>query len=180
MNWFINDHDEITIYITDGWREFFVPKFRTAMTVEEPYLFLHWNDRERGDGGDERMLQIDYLDVVSGYGGYLSGASSAAQLKEALEAMILSGWTALLALIAQTNFTVLNEIPSGAINGINTVYTTLQSFDSGTVQVYLKSGGVGNYVFLDPGTDFTETGLDEITLTTPPPASSKIRVNYTY
>lgn len=92
-SWFINDHDEITIYITDDVREFFVPKFRIFMAVEEPYLYLHWNDREQGDGGDERMIQIDYQDVVSGYGGYLSGASSAAQLKESLEAMIVSAWT---------------------------------------------------------------------------------------
>lgn len=132
MNWFIDDADEITIYITDGWREFFVPKFRTAMTVEEPYLFLHWNDRERGDGGDERMIQIDYQDVVSGYGGYISGASSATQLKETLEAYIVSAWN---------NTPTYDSDAQTAINAIG----TLNDYEEQALSnlfVYLKANSV--------------------------------------
>lgn len=92
MNWFIDDYDQTQIYITDLWREFYVPKFRIAMSVEEPYLFLYWNDRERGEGGDERLLQIDYQDVVDGYGGYVDNPSSATELMATINEMILSGF----------------------------------------------------------------------------------------
>lgn len=92
MIWFIEDHNEYQIYITDLWREWYVPKFRIAMDVEEPYLYLHWNDREKGEGGNQRTLQMSYLDVVDGYGGYASNPSSAQELKEIIEEMIVSGF----------------------------------------------------------------------------------------
>lgn len=92
MSWWIQDYDETQIFITDQWREWFVPKFRLHMVVDEPVINLYWTDTELGDGGITRTLTIDYRDVVDFYGGYLSNPSSAAQLGETLEAYIISAW----------------------------------------------------------------------------------------
>lgn len=91
--WFIDDFDEYRIYITDGWVEYYWPKFRIDMTVSEPYLTLRWNDREKGAGGAQREIIIDFRDVVDGYAGYISNPSSAADLMASIEAMIVSAWT---------------------------------------------------------------------------------------
>lgn len=93
--WFIDDLNEYQIYITDLWREFTLPKFRIDMTVSEPILTIRFNDREKGAGGQQRILEIDYRDVVDGYSGYVSNPSSAANLMALIEAMIVSAWTEL-------------------------------------------------------------------------------------
>lgn len=145
MNWFIEDHNQILIHITDGWRHFYIPKFRISMTVDEPYLFLHWHDRERGDGGDERMLQIDYLDVVSGYDAYLSGVSSATDLMADIDAMIVS------ALLPVTDYDrdaqayidavqILNAIEQEAVNDMF-VYWKAQNIFTKLRAVYPFLGG---------------------------------------
>lgn len=93
MNWFITDLDQTTIYITDTWREWYIPKFRISMTIDGDDLILRWNDRERGAGGDERVLTLDYKDVVDTYSGYIDNPTSAADLMLQIDAMIISGWT---------------------------------------------------------------------------------------
>jgi len=96
MAWFIDDLDQKTIRITDGAALLYdVPKFRIFMTVTEPELFLYYNDRERGDGGDERLITMNYLDVVDNYSGYIDNPSSATDLMNQIEAMIISGWTSI-------------------------------------------------------------------------------------
>lgn len=93
--WFIDDFDQTRIYVTDSVRQWFIPKFRIYMTVTEPYLYLHWNDREQGDGGSQRLLVFNFNDVVDSYSGYVDNPSSAADLMNQIEAMIISGWTSI-------------------------------------------------------------------------------------
>lgn len=88
MSYSIVDFDQYQIYITDGLREYYIPKFRLSMTVSEPNLTLVFNASERG--GHNRKLIIDYRDVES-YGYDI--ATSAADLKDIIEAMQVSGWT---------------------------------------------------------------------------------------
>lgn len=92
MIWYIDDFNQHQITITDTIREWTIPKFRIYMEVEEPILYLYWNDREQGDGGDERLLEIDYRDVVDGYGGYVDNPASATALMATIETMIVSGF----------------------------------------------------------------------------------------
>lgn len=92
MIWYIDDKNEYTIEITDTINTWLIPKFRIEMEVEEPYLYLYWNDRERGDGGSQRLLKIDYRDVVDGYTGYVDNPSSATDLETTIEGMIVSGF----------------------------------------------------------------------------------------
>jgi hypothetical protein len=65
MSYAIEDYSRTFIYITDGFREYFVPKFRLSMEVNEPYLTLKWNIPETG--GNNRVVTIDYTQV-SNYG----------------------------------------------------------------------------------------------------------------
>ena len=59
--------------------------------------------------------------------------------------------------------------PSGAVNGLNLVFTTPQTFAAGSVCLYLN--GLRE-------THFTETGAAQITLETPPGVSDTLRVDY--
>lgn len=92
MNWYIEDHNEHEIYITNLWTEWYIPKFRIKMVVDEPLLYLYFNLREAGDGLDQLVLKIDYEDVVDGYSGYIDNPSSAQDLKDSIDAMIVSGF----------------------------------------------------------------------------------------
>lgn len=62
------DYSETQIYVTDGWREWFIPKFRTHMVVDEPILEIYWTDTEKGFTGLTRLLPLDFNDVDLGYG----------------------------------------------------------------------------------------------------------------
>ncbi len=95
MAWFIDDLDQTTIFITDTIREWNVPKFRIDMKVEEPYLYLRWNDSEVSPNVPVRLLTMNYLDVVDSYSGYIDNPSSATNLMAQIEAMIVSGWTSI-------------------------------------------------------------------------------------
>lgn len=94
MNWYIEDHNEHQIYVTNLWSEWYIPKFRIEMKVEEPFLYIYFNLREAGDGLDQVVLQIDYEDVVDGYSGYIDNPSSAQDLMDSIDSMITSGFTA--------------------------------------------------------------------------------------
>ena len=76
----ITDYDELTIHVDDGWREWFIPKFRIYMEVTEPYCYLYWTDTEKGASGITRMLQLDYDDVWFGYGGGTPSSASEVEL----------------------------------------------------------------------------------------------------
>lgn len=89
MSYAIEDYNRRFIYITDGFRNIFVPKFRLDMEVNEPYLTLTWNIPEIG--GNNRVLKLDYMDV-SNYG-YSSNPTSAADLQSIIEEYIDSAWT---------------------------------------------------------------------------------------
>lgn len=93
ITWFIDDFNEYQFYITDLWREWYVPKFNDMfMVVDEPYLEIHWMDTEKGPGGSSRMIRMDYRDVVDGYSGYVSNPTSAQDLKDQIDVMRVSGF----------------------------------------------------------------------------------------
>lgn len=93
MIWFIQDYNEYEIRFSNLIQDYYVPKFQPpSLIVDEPHLIIHWNDRQKGGGGDQRELVIDYLDVADGYGGYADNPSSAADLKLMIEEMIVSAF----------------------------------------------------------------------------------------
>lgn len=93
ITWYIDDLNEYQFYITDLWREWYVPKFNDMfMVVDEPYLEIHWMDTEKGPGGSSRMIRMDYRDVVDGYSGYVSNPSSAQDLKDQIDVMRVSAF----------------------------------------------------------------------------------------
>jgi hypothetical protein len=67
MAYDITDYDELEIYVTDGWREWYIPKFRIFMTVDGDFANLYWTDTEKGASGVTRLLSLDYNDVTFGY-----------------------------------------------------------------------------------------------------------------
>lgn len=88
MSYLLENYNQILIYLTDGYTDRFIPKFRLSMVVEEPYLKIEYNYPEWG--GNNRKIKLNYADVdVYGYG----GISSAQALKDSIDDMILSGWT---------------------------------------------------------------------------------------
>jgi len=89
MSYAIEDYSRTFIYITDGFREYFVPKFRLSMQVNEPYLTLKWNIPETG--GNNRVVTIDYQ-TVSNYG-YSGNPTSASDLEDIILGYIDSAWT---------------------------------------------------------------------------------------
>jgi len=77
----------------------------------------------------------------------------------------------LLSVSQSTNTRVYNEVPSGAINDANTVYTTAAEFVDGGETVYFNGvrqmEGVGcDYVRSESGG--VGTGYDTITFAVPP------------
>lgn len=89
MSYQIDDYSKTKIFITDGWREWYLPKFRINMEVAEPLLTINWDDAELGSPA-RRQLVLDYTDV-SGYG--YANPTSAADLKSIIEAYEVSAWT---------------------------------------------------------------------------------------
>jgi hypothetical protein len=67
MAYDISDYDDLQIYVTDGWREWYIPKFRIFMTVDGDFANLYWTDTEKGASGLTRLLSLDYNDVTFGY-----------------------------------------------------------------------------------------------------------------
>jgi len=85
----ISDYDELQIYITDGWRKWYIPKFRLTWTVDEPNITLYWTDTENGTSGIRRTLTLDYQDVSFGY----TSPSSASEIALQLAIYKVSAWT---------------------------------------------------------------------------------------
>lgn len=65
-----------------------------------------------------------------------------------------------------------NEVPSGAIDSANTIYTTAYNFTSNSTQVYL------NKLRQELGVDYTETGANQITFTTAPDTGDSLIIDY--
>lgn len=89
MAYDIQDFDELQIYITDGWREWYIPKFRIFMTVDGDYCNVYWTDTEKGSSGLTRLLALDYNDVTFGY----LTPSSAGEVEIQINSYIVSAWT---------------------------------------------------------------------------------------
>ncbi len=68
-----------------------------------------------------------------------------------------------------------NQLLTGTINDVNTVFTTPDNFIAGSTRI------VSNQLTLALGVDYTETGTNEITFTAAPtttPAPDIIRIDY--
>jgi len=88
MTFDITDYSYTEIYITDGWREWYIPKFRLTWLVDEPYITIYWTDTEKGRSGVTRTLEMDYQDVTFGY----ISPSSASEIGLQLQQYIDSAW----------------------------------------------------------------------------------------
>lgn len=64
---------------------------------------------------------------------------------------------------------VLGETLTGAIDGVNTVYTTTGAYRTGSTAVYLN--GLREY-------HYAESGASEVTLEDPPIAGDSVRIDY--
>lgn len=101
---------------------------------------------------------VNPLGLSARYIPYCSGAipivDDVEEALDALKAAIDAGDISLL---------VVNEIPSGLVNGFNLLFTTLSNFASGTLQVHL------NGLRLKDDQDYAEgPGADEFTMDYPP------------
>jgi hypothetical protein len=85
----IQDYDDLQIYITDGWREWYIPKFRIFIVVDEPICYIYWTDTEKGSSGLTRLLALDYNDVTFGY----ISPSTAGEVKLQLDIYITSAFS---------------------------------------------------------------------------------------
>ena len=74
-------------------------------------------------------------------------------------------------IIALAN-TFLSETPGGVIDGVNDVFTTLYSYQTGKTELY-KNGQQ-----LNLGTDYTESADKEVTLTFPPKVGDVLYIRY--
>lgn len=84
----ITDNSEIDIYINDGWRDWYIPKFRLYWEIDEPTITLYWNDLEKGRSGILRKIVLDYTDVQFGY----LTPTSASEVGIVLQSYITSAW----------------------------------------------------------------------------------------
>ena len=66
---------------------------------------------------------------------------------------------------------VLGEIPTGLVNGSNTVFTTSQTYRSASTAVYLN--GLREF-------HYTETSSTTITFSTAPGSGDDVRIDYTH
>lgn len=72
-----------------------------------------------------------------------------------------------------TNNFIVDENPTGLVNGSNTLYTTSYPYRKNTVEVYVEG------LRLVRGVGFTEgPGAQQVTLTVAPTSGNKVRFNY--
>jgi hypothetical protein len=113
MSYQISDLDELTIYITYDDGEWYVPKFRIYMVVEEPICYLYWTDSEQGTGGFTRMLPLNYNDVQFG----MLTPTSASEVKLTIEGYMISAFPNLSGYVPYTGAT--GNVDLG-VNGLTT------------------------------------------------------------
>lgn len=70
--------------------------------------------------------------------------------------------------------TVQNEVPGGAIDGVNVAFTTAVPYIAGTLQVFLN----GDLQHIGATNDYTETGPTGFSLTLAPKVLDKVLVSY--
>lgn len=67
---------------------------------------------------------------------------------------------------------IFGETPSGAVNGSNATFTTLQNFVPESIQVFINGVSQTN------GVDYTTSGTTTISISVSPLSGEYIRVNY--
>lgn len=155
MSYTITDYNPYLINLSDGFIDFYIPKFNLIMVVDEPYLTFYWSDANRI--GVPREFTVDYNDVTS------PSEASAADLKTTIEGYQISGFSAGT---GQT-WVVNGSVSAGAQNGVNKAYDT-PTFIAGSLCVYV------NGVRYKPTADFTELTTNSFQFTTFAPMSDDI------
>jgi hypothetical protein len=130
-------------------------------TVADPYVI-------------ERTIEDSVAQPIAG--GWLLVAGITAGTIELIEFLLLNhrhdGGDGTLPLT--TGSVVINQTPSGLVNGANKIFTTATDYATGSLKVYLN----GQRLFPGVGNDYVETGANGFTLTTAPLVGAKLRVDY--
>lgn len=71
---------------------------------------------------------------------------------------------------------IYNETPAGLLDGANTVFTTAGNFTAGTTAVFIN----GVRLKIGVAKDYTETGINQITLNFAPKSIHDILIDYDY
>ena len=71
----------------------------------------------------------------------------------------------------QSNF-IFNEVPTGSINGINTIFITAFKFKPGSTELYI------NGLRQTLNVHYTETGTNQITIVDPPQTGDTVQMDY--
>lgn len=77
-----------------------------------------------------------------------------------------------VALVASVLAEIINEVPTGTVNGSNKVFTTTNMFRAGTTRLYL------NGARQKPVTHYTESASNQITFVTAPTGGSLLLIDY--
>ena len=77
-----------------------------------------------------------------------------------------------IALVTSVLAEIINEVPAGLVNGVNTTYITANTFRTGSTRVYL------NGARQKPGTHYSESASNQITFVTAPAVSALLLIDY--
>lgn len=111
----ITDDSRLEILVDDGWRQWYIPKFRIEMAVSGDEVYLYWTDSERGTVGVRRLLVMDYNDVTFGY----LTPSSASEVVTVIDSYIISAWTD----ITSSTVSSVTDDGNGVVEVDNTIPT---------------------------------------------------------
>lgn len=165
MTYDISDYDRLLIYITDGYREWYVPKFRIFMVVEEPYIRIYWTDTEKGFDGYQRAIIAPYTDIVFGY----LTPSSASEVETVIESYQVSAWTDIPVPTTPDLEEVLTQGNSGGALEITNIADGTAPTSAATVQQLPFSWHIAAYGANPPGaTSFFISGSGFIAITSLP------------
>lgn len=168
---YIYDYDEITIRVIKNGITTDVPKFRITMVVDEPFLYLYWTDTEKGDGGEQRVIEMNYTDVEADYSGAIDTPTSAEDLYGVINLIIRSalggsGGGSVVSVDDDGNgvVTVDNSDPDNPVIGFGGVFTDGVTMagdgTAGSPLVSLGSGGsVGTELTPELFADGNVTGI---------------------
>lgn len=67
---------------------------------------------------------------------------------------------------------LINEVPAGVVDGVNTVFTTVNSYQPAKTYLYINGQKLEN------GSDYTESDDKEVTFTFPPKVGDVLFIQY--
>lgn len=69
---------------------------------------------------------------------------------------------------------IFNEVPQGAIDGVNVTFTLVNNFQVNSTRVYVN----GLRIAINPTTGYLESGQNQITFSSPPEPGDEIIIDY--